>query len=122
MEIELFPTDNNNPQNLKYFVMAVTPNRLFQFIGGPTFDIMFKKYASSPSFVELPDSASYSELHFFTQKNGATASYSAWMLGLFCYFISLISFLFFHFSYSFLLFHFSYSISLIHLLFHFSYS
>jgi hypothetical protein len=55
-----------------YFVMAVTGRRTrcYQFLGGPTFDRLFAKYASNPdalTFVELPGTLERSELTFFTK-------------------------------------------------------
>jgi hypothetical protein len=86
LRIEMFPQANESDPE-KYFVMAATPTRHYQFIGGPTFEDMFKKYASNPvGFVELPASLGYSELRFFSKYQGrakACASETcAWMTGM----------------------------------------
>ncbi len=41
-------------QEPKYFIMATTPTRVYQFIGGPTFEGVFAKYETNPGFHELP--------------------------------------------------------------------
>lgn len=72
----------------KWFVMAATPNRQFQFIGGPTFELLFSKYTGSipNSFKDFPGGLSYSELRFFSKyqgraKSNATADTCAWLNG-----------------------------------------
>ncbi|KAG2188073.1 hypothetical protein INT44_000824 [Umbelopsis vinacea] len=69
----------------KYFIMAATPTRIYEFIGvvGPAsqkasadgdekrkkgnFEGIFSHYENNPVFLELPGDLSYSELHFFSQ-------------------------------------------------------
>lgn len=47
--------------------MATTPTRIFQFIGGPTFEQLFANYEGNPGFHELPGSMHRSELVFFSK-------------------------------------------------------
>jgi hypothetical protein len=56
LRIEVFPAVKSSQETVKYFVMAATPTRHYQFIGGPTFEQLFAKYSSNPAFVELPGS------------------------------------------------------------------
>ncbi|KAI7880339.1 hypothetical protein K492DRAFT_76552 [Lichtheimia hyalospora FSU 10163] len=86
---EQFPVNNR-----KYFAMATTPTRIYQFVGyvGPStnsngsrsspgfgesednraaekalFEVMFSNYDVNPGFQELPGELPYSELHFFSR-------------------------------------------------------
>jgi hypothetical protein len=70
----------------KYFVMAVTaqPTRYYQFVGGPTFELLFSKFGSGPNkmparFNEFGTELPYSELHLFS-KNYAMRAESFAML------------------------------------------
>ena len=46
--MELFPSSADAGEaGQKWFVMAATPNRQFQFIGGPTFEALFAKYTGN---------------------------------------------------------------------------
>lgn len=85
LHIEMFPSSSPDPNSIKYFVMAATPTRHYQFIGGPTFEAMFARYASVPAFVELPGDLGYSELAFFSRyqsRNKASNSETmAWLTG-----------------------------------------
>jgi len=58
---DLFPDDSK-----KFFVMAATPTRLYQFVGGPTFELMFSKYIGQKNrgFQEFPENSGHTELHF----------------------------------------------------------
>jgi hypothetical protein len=47
--------------------MATTPTRIFQFIGGPTFEQLFANYEGNPGFHELPGTMQRSELVFFSK-------------------------------------------------------
>ena len=51
----------------KFFIMATTPTRIFQFIGGPTFEQLFLNYEGNPGFHELPGTMQRSELVFFSK-------------------------------------------------------
>ncbi|KAI7860888.1 Pep3/Vps18/deep orange family-domain-containing protein [Circinella umbellata] len=104
LHFEQFPVNNR-----KYFVMATTPTRIYQFVGyiGPSsagtsrgspsfvesddrgeramFESMFSKYDVNPGFQELPGELSYSELHFFSrfydlQQQGVAQTF-AWLTG-----------------------------------------
>ncbi|CAG8467025.1 8972_t:CDS:10 [Ambispora gerdemannii] len=85
-----FPTNSR-----KYFIVATTPTRIYQFIGnanpnadfdgGSMFENLFSKYEVNPGFQELPGDLSYSELHFFTpfqdlQYQGSPKNF-AWLTG-----------------------------------------
>ncbi|KAI9491455.1 Pep3/Vps18/deep orange family-domain-containing protein [Zychaea mexicana] len=104
LHFEQFPVNNR-----KYFAMATTPTRIYQFVGhiGPSsagtsrgspsfvesddrgeramFESMFSKYDVNPGFQELPGELSYSELHFFSrfhdlQQQGVAQTF-AWLTG-----------------------------------------
>ncbi|KAG0369768.1 Pep3/Vps18/deep orange family-domain-containing protein [Gamsiella multidivaricata] len=85
----------------KYVVVAVTPTRIYQFIGSVTpsssggiiggsedkalFENLFSKYEVNPGFSELPGDLPYSELHFFSpfqdlQYQGVAKTF-AWLTG-----------------------------------------
>ncbi|KAF9994787.1 hypothetical protein BGZ65_009573, partial [Modicella reniformis] len=85
----------------KYVVIAVTPTRIYQFIGSVTpnnasgmigasedkaiFENLFSKYEVNPGFSELPGDLPYSELHFFSpyqdlQYQGVAKTF-AWLTG-----------------------------------------
>jgi hypothetical protein len=81
LRVELFPTET-----AKFFVMAASPARLYQFIGGPTFEALFTKYQSIPSsYRELPGEAElgYSEVHFYSryhsQSLGSPSEVWSWL-------------------------------------------
>ncbi|KAG0207106.1 hypothetical protein BGX28_001582 [Mortierella sp. GBA30] len=77
LRLEQFPVSVR-----KYVVVAVTPTRIYQFIGtvAPNissgviggsedkamFENLFSKYEVNPGFSELPGDVPYSELHFFS--------------------------------------------------------
>ncbi|CAG8483434.1 620_t:CDS:10 [Paraglomus occultum] len=79
----------------KYFIVATTPTRIYQFIGmaqpkadydgASMFGNLFAKYETNPGFQELPGDLPYSELHFFTpyqdiQYQGTPKTF-AWLTG-----------------------------------------
>ncbi|KAF9189184.1 hypothetical protein BGZ51_009790 [Haplosporangium sp. Z 767] len=85
----------------KYVVVAVTPTRIYQFIGTVSpntsigmiggsedkamFENLFSKYEVNPGFSELPGELPYSELHFFNpyqdmQYQGVAKTF-AWLTG-----------------------------------------
>jgi hypothetical protein len=89
---EQFPVNNR-----KYFIMATTTTRIYQFIGTvggqPTveegdkamFESLFASYHVNPGFQELPGELPHSELHFFSrfhelQQQGIAESF-AWLTG-----------------------------------------
>jgi vacuolar protein sorting-associated protein 18 len=64
----------------RFFVMAATAARRYQFVGGPTFDALFSKYTSDPPFVEVPANSTSSELCFHGE-TGKAAETCAWSTG-----------------------------------------
>mmetsp|Transcript_59942 Transcript_59942/g.141174 ORF Transcript_59942/g.141174 Transcript_59942/m.141174 type:complete len:974 (+) Transcript_59942:154-3075(+) len=82
LQYELFPPSGKGYMDMskKYFVMAATPTRYYEFIGGPTYDALFAQYSSAPAFIELPGDLDYSELHFFRKENGRASSF-VWLTG-----------------------------------------
>jgi hypothetical protein len=64
LQVELFPSQSSDPGATKYFVMAATPFRHYQFIGGPTFEAMFERY-KSPAFLEVPGPTKHCTLSWF---------------------------------------------------------
>ncbi|KAG0232703.1 hypothetical protein BGW42_007957 [Actinomortierella wolfii] len=95
LRMEQFPYDVR-----KYLVIAVTPTRIYQFIGtvSPSsagggalgddravFETLFSKYEVNPGFTELPGDLPYGQLHFFTpyqelQYQGVAKTF-AWLTG-----------------------------------------
>ncbi|KAF7727857.1 hypothetical protein EC973_006970 [Apophysomyces ossiformis] len=102
LHFEQFPVNSR-----KYFVLATTPTRIYQFIGfvGPSsgsrspsgfgeaedrgekamFEGLFSKYDVNPDFQELPGDLPYSEVHFFSrfhelQQQGVAQTF-AWLTG-----------------------------------------
>lgn len=67
-------------QERKFFVMATTATRIYQFIGGPSFEVLFAGYETNPGFHELPGEISHSELQFFSKYMGLPKSF-AWLTG-----------------------------------------
>uniref|UniRef100_A0A7S3Z7D3 Pep3/Vps18 beta-propeller domain-containing protein n=1 Tax=Lotharella globosa TaxID=91324 RepID=A0A7S3Z7D3_9EUKA len=77
LQMDVFPTDNT-----KFFVMAATPTRHYQFIGGPTYEALFSRYVGGRyrGFQELPGRLSYSELHFsYNEYPNGNAQRCAWL-------------------------------------------
>ena len=60
--------------------MLTTPTRIYQFIGGPTFESVFSNYETNPGFQELPGDLNYSELQFFSKYQGLPKSF-VWLTG-----------------------------------------
>eukprot|EP00026_Physarum_polycephalum_P001709 Phypoly_transcript_01711.p1 GENE.Phypoly_transcript_01711~~Phypoly_transcript_01711.p1 ORF type:complete len:601 (+),score=99.91 Phypoly_transcript_01711:237-1805(+) len=65
LRVERFPP--TPAESNKFFIMATTPTRIFQFIGGPTFEQLFANYEGNPGFHELPGTMQRSELVFFSK-------------------------------------------------------
>eukprot|EP00960_Hanusia_phi_P078119 768783-Hanusia_phi.AAC.2 len=82
LQCEIFPPSAKSvsESTRRYFVMAATPTRYYEFIGGPTFDALFAQYTTAPAFIELPGDLDYSELHFFRKGNGRATSF-VWLTG-----------------------------------------
>jgi hypothetical protein len=79
LRVERFPPSGRG--ETKFMVMATTPTRIYQFIGGPTYEALFAAYATSPSFQEVPGNTPRSELHFFSEFGGGLPRTFAWMTG-----------------------------------------
>lgn len=64
LEVEYIPRSQNN-QTTRFYVIATTPCRLYQFVGGPNFAGLFSHYMGSPFFQEIPggSASTFSELH-----------------------------------------------------------
>ncbi|GFR83888.1 vacuolar protein sorting-associated protein 18 homolog [Elysia marginata] len=73
----------------KYYILATTPGRLYQFIGQvsqsaepPMFLSLFQQYETAHlQFLDLPGDFGYSELHLFFPKFRQQALKFAWMTG-----------------------------------------
>ncbi|PKA62970.1 hypothetical protein AXF42_Ash007766 [Apostasia shenzhenica] len=64
----------------RYYVMAVTPTRLYHFTGIGALDTVFASYsARAVHFMELPGEIQNSELHFFIKQR--RAKHFAWLSG-----------------------------------------
>jgi hypothetical protein len=79
LRVERFPPSARG--ETKFMVMATTPTRIYQFIGGPNYEALFAAYATSPSFQEVPGNTPRSELHFFSEFGGGLPRTFAWMTG-----------------------------------------
>lgn len=82
LQCEQFPPTGKGPSDgsRRLFVMAATPSRYYEFIGGPTHDALFQQYTTAPAFIELPGDLDYSELHFFRKANARASSF-CWLTG-----------------------------------------
>ncbi|CAC5391949.1 VPS18 [Mytilus coruscus] len=73
----------------KYFILATTPGRLYQFLGSvsksaepPMFQQFFAEYEKQKApFLELPGNMGYSELKLYFPKFRGSARTFAWMTG-----------------------------------------
>ncbi|KAL6143790.1 hypothetical protein ACLB2K_054485 [Fragaria x ananassa] len=64
----------------RYYVMAVTPTRLYSYTGIGLLDAIFASYLEHPvRFMELPGEIPNSELHFYIKQRRAV--YFAWLSG-----------------------------------------
>jgi hypothetical protein len=85
LECELFPASGKAGSERRYLIMAATPTRYYEFIGGPTYDALFAHYVAasaggSPCFIELPGDIDYSTLHFFRKPHARATSF-VWLTG-----------------------------------------
>lgn len=85
LECELFPASGKGGADRRYLIMAATPTRYYEFIGGPTYDALFAHYQAasnggSPCFIELPGDLDYTSLHFFRKPNARATSF-VWLTG-----------------------------------------
>lgn len=82
LRYERFPP--SRVEGPKFFVMAATGTRLYQFIGGPTFEAVFGGYERNPAFLELPGEQAgrraESNISFFSKYQGVAKSF-AWLTG-----------------------------------------
>ncbi|KAI8002200.1 Vacuolar sorting protein 18 [Camellia lanceoleosa] len=76
LQMETASTSNGT----KYYMMAVTPTRLYSFSGIGSLDTVFASYVDRPvRFMELPGEIPNSELHFFIKQRRAV--HFAWLSG-----------------------------------------
>ncbi|KAL3628860.1 Vacuolar protein sorting-associated protein 18 like protein [Castilleja foliolosa] len=76
--LQMETTGTNN--GTRYYVMAVTPTRLYSFTGIGSLESVFVSYAErAVHFMELPGEIPNSELHFFIKQRRAT--HFAWLSG-----------------------------------------
>ncbi|KAL6975784.1 Vacuolar protein sorting-associated protein 18 like protein [Sarracenia purpurea var. burkii] len=76
LQMETASTSNRT----RYYVMAVTPTRLYSFTGIGSLDTVFASYVDRPvRFMELPGEIPNSELHFFIKQRRAV--HFAWLSG-----------------------------------------
>ncbi|XP_048594188.1 vacuolar sorting protein 18-like [Brassica napus] len=70
----------NISSGMRYYVMAVTPTRLYSFTGIGTLESVFASYKErAVRFMELPGEIPNSELHFFIKQRRAV--HFAWLSG-----------------------------------------
>lgn len=78
MGLQMETTGTNN--GIRYYVMAVTPTRLYSFTGIGSLESVFASYADrTVHFMELPGEIPNSELHFFIKQRRAV--HFAWLSG-----------------------------------------
>ncbi|KAL6524490.1 Vacuolar protein sorting-associated protein 18 like protein [Orobanche hederae] len=76
--LQMETTGTNN--GTRYYVMAVTPTRLYSFTGTGSLESVFASYAErAVHFMELPGEIPNSELHFFIKQRRAL--HFAWLSG-----------------------------------------
>ncbi|KAL0318490.1 UNVERIFIED_CONTAM: Vacuolar sorting protein 18 [Sesamum angustifolium] len=76
LQMETAGTNNGT----RYYVMAVTPTRLYSFTGVGSLESVFASYAErAVHFMELPGEIANSELHFFIKQRRAI--HFAWLSG-----------------------------------------
>lgn len=76
--LQMETTGINN--GIRYYVMAVTPTRLYSFTGIGSLESVFASYADrAVHFMELPGEIPNSELHFFIKQRRAI--HFAWLSG-----------------------------------------
>ncbi|CAN6443641.1 unnamed protein product [Victoria cruziana] len=78
MDLQMETTGTGNAT--RYYVMAVTPTRLYSFTGIGSLDVVFSRYIDrAVHFMELPGEIPNSELHFFIKQR--RAEHFAWLSG-----------------------------------------
>jgi vacuolar protein sorting-associated protein 18 len=81
LEFERFPSSGiNSPA--KYFVILTTPTRLYQFVGGPTFESVLS--SETVNFKELMpmSQTNRSILQFYAPSAQGLPASCAWLLGI----------------------------------------
>mmetsp|Transcript_21125 Transcript_21125/g.54911 ORF Transcript_21125/g.54911 Transcript_21125/m.54911 type:complete len:1044 (-) Transcript_21125:293-3424(-) len=78
MELERFPKAKSGT---KFYVMAASATRYFQFIGGPTLEEMFAGYDMNAPFRDVPSEGSKAALHAFRKHGKARIQNFAWLNG-----------------------------------------
>jgi len=74
LHYQRFPSDVN-----KFVVFATTPTRIYQFIGGPSFEAVFPSNDVNPGFHELPGDLNYSVLHMYSKFSGGISQSFGWL-------------------------------------------
>jgi hypothetical protein len=86
IQIEAVHVKSGSGESARLFVMASSPSRYYQFIGGPTLDALFAAHSrTSPQFIELPGDLSYTQL-LFNRPPGGRAQSFVWLTapGIYC--------------------------------------
>ena len=86
IQIESVYVKSSSGENARLFVMAASPSRYYQFIGGPSLDALFAAHArSAPQFIELPGDLPYTQL-LFNRPAGGRAQSFVWLTapGIYC--------------------------------------
>lgn len=86
IQIESVHVKSGGGDCARIFVMAASPSRYYQFIGGPTLDALFAAHArSAPQFIELPGDLPYTQL-LFNRPPGGRAQSFVWLTapGIYC--------------------------------------
>ena len=81
LHFERFPEAPKDPTKL--LIVAATPTRIYQFIGGPTFEAVFMNYENNnitKNYYELQPNPR-SELRFFSPHMGGLSKSFAWSTG-----------------------------------------
>lgn len=69
----------------KFFIMVTTRTRIYQFIGGPNFETVFREYENIPTgsfFSEMPSDGKHrSQLAFWAKQFQGRATSFAWLTG-----------------------------------------
>jgi hypothetical protein len=86
IQIESVHIKSGSGESARLFVMAASPSRYYQFIGGPTLDALFAAHSrTAPQFIELPGNLSYTQL-LFNRPPGGRAQSFVWLTapGIYC--------------------------------------
>jgi hypothetical protein len=93
LQWEKFPPSPSDKAD-KYLVMLTTPTRLYQYVGGPTFEQLFdhEVYRVNPGFRDLTgaEDVPNAELHFYSKLCGGRSTSFAWLTGQGIYFGNLV--------------------------------